>query len=431
VEPLRKIEGNQKQEGSAMGSEMATALPGATFDGGALFAHSSTRALDEARALLWAPAIDYPVGERVRVQRLVLPQVRRTHALIGARSAGAWGCLHGVNEQGVAMGTTPTRTRLGGEAAGLTGADLVRLTLERSSSASQAVETTADLITRHGQGSFPGCSPQDDHDHAFLIADAREAYLLAACGSHWAVQQVAAVRALNEVCHVRQDWDRLSPGLAGLAIRQGWWPEDGSKLDFDGALAVEDEARNAGYRWWGRATLQLELQRGAVDIALLRRLLADSSGARPDAGRTTSAIALIAQMGTKQADVPLAWCSFGPFGCGLYFPLPVVGEPPAAFRPSGADEGCELWRRMTRDWQGRPFTVEARTALADLQGRFDQMAGEFLADAAALKQRNDDHGLRRLAESFVQHNWERFEELSEGLLGKEAAWETACQMDSV
>ena len=86
---------------------------------------------------------------------------------------------------------------------------------------SQAVQTVADLIGRHGQGAYAGCPPEDDHDNAFLIADRQEAYLLAACGGHWAVQQVAAVRALNESCHLRQDWDRISPGLSSLAIERG------------------------------------------------------------------------------------------------------------------------------------------------------------------------------------------------------------------
>ena len=135
-----------------MGSEMATALPAATLDGSALFAHNSHRPADEGQGLLWVAGRDHAAGESVRVDRLTLPQVRRTNALIGARAAGAWGCWHGVNEHGLAMGATPTHTRLRGEAPGLTGADLVRLTLERASGASQAVQTVADLISRHGQG---------------------------------------------------------------------------------------------------------------------------------------------------------------------------------------------------------------------------------------------------------------------------------------
>ena len=413
-----------------MGIEMATALPGATLDGVALFAHRSHRPADEAQTLLWVAGRDYAAGESVRVSRLSLPQVRRTHALIGLRAAGAWGCWHGVNEHGLAMGATPTHSRLRGDAPGLAASDLVRLTLERASGASQAVQTAADLISRHGQGPYAGCPPEDDHDNAFLIADRQDAYLLAACGAHWAVQQVAAVRALNEACHLRQDWDRISPGLSSLAIERGWWPADGSKLDFAGALGRQDEADRRAYRWWGQATLLLEQYRGAVDHALLRRLLNETTPAEA-AGPVTTA-GLIAQVGPASESAPIAWCSLGPTESGLYFPLPVVAEPPQAFRIAGAEsDGCALWRRMTRDRKDRPLTAELRAALAELQGRFDQVAGEFAAEAAALKQRSDGEGLRRLAASFAQHNWERFEETWEGVLQKEAAWETACRMDAV
>jgi secernin len=423
-----------------MACEMATALPGTTSDGSTLFAHNSSRPVGEGQALLWVPGRDFAAGESVQVQHLRLPQVRRTHALIGIQPADAWGCVSGVNDQGVAMGATPTRTRLRGEAAGLTGADLVRLTLERSCDARQAVDAAADLIVRHGQGRYPGCPQEDDHDNAFLIADGREAYLLAACGSHWAVQQVAGVRALNEVCHLRKDWDRISPGLSGLAIRRGWWPEDGSKLDFAGALAESGDAAPFGYRWWGLATLLLEQHSGAVNAALMRRLLADPTPPRPrlggeeeeEEGPSSASAGLVVRVDAAADAVPTAWCSFGPAHCGLYFPLPVAAGPPPGFRRLGPDDaGCDLWRRATGEWLDRAPPTEARAALADLQARFDQRAGEFAPEAAALKRHSDCEGLRRLTESFTQSNWECFEDVWEGLLGKEAAWDTACRMDAL
>ncbi len=378
-----------------------------------------------AQALFWSAGRDHAAGESVRVGRLTLPQVRRTNTLIGGRAAGAWGCWHGVNEHGLAMGATPTHTRLRDDAAGLTGADLVRLTLERSSTARQGVDAAAGLITRHGQGPYPGCPADEDHDNAFLIADAREAYLLAACGGHWAVQQVGSVRALNEVCHLGKDWDRISPGLADLAIGRGWWASDGSKLDFAGALAADGGAGRLGYGWWGRATMLLEQHSGAVDHALMRRLLGEPAPTHPSSP-PTRAVGLAAQLGPDADGVPVAWCSFGPAVGGLYFPLPVVAEPPPTFRCDGSeDNGCPLWRLTAGEAPGAAI----RAVLAEVQAAFDQAAGEFAAEAAALRRRRDGEGLRRLAESFTQSNWERFEDAWEGLRGKEAAWETACRTD--
>src|SRR5438094_170150 len=83
------------------------------------------------------------------------------------------------------------------------------------------------LIGRHGQGS------PEAGDCNLLITDAREGYLLAAAGSHWAVQEMQSVRAVTGICHLRQDWDRVSRGLSDIVLDRGWWPEDGSKIDFE------------------------------------------------------------------------------------------------------------------------------------------------------------------------------------------------------
>src|SRR5208283_2387196 len=91
---------------------------------------------------------------------------------------------------------------------------------------------------RHGQGAFAGCPDEYCHDGAFLIADLREAFLIEASGRAWVCQEVRELRVASDVCTIRQDWDAISPGLAGQTIACGWWPEDGSKLDFAGVLGA-------------------------------------------------------------------------------------------------------------------------------------------------------------------------------------------------
>jgi hypothetical protein len=400
-----------------MGCDMATALPGATADGGALFGHGSTRPFGEGLALFRASARDYAPGEAVRAQHVAVPQARRTHGLLGVRPAGRWGLLFGVNEQGVAAGAAPTRGKLRLDAPGLTGTDLVRLALERAAGARQAVDAATDLATRHGQGAFPGCPSDDEHDSALLIADAQEAFLLTAYGRHWAVQQVGRVRAAGEVCCVRQDWDRIAPGLADVAIGRGWWPGDGSKLDFAGALAAPGPGDRAALRRWGVATVRLEEQSGAIDVGFLRRLLADL---REDEAAAPSACA-VAELHAGAG--PVLWCAFGPAGAGVYFPLAPEAEPPAAFLDDGDGRGCAAWRRLTAAAAAR------RAGLAELQAHFDQTAAEYAAEAAERRRLGDAAGLRRLAEAFMQHNAERLEAacppvrlVGRAAAGVEAVW---------
>jgi dipeptidase len=404
-----------------MGSDIVVALSRATRDGRTLFGHNCARPVGEGQALCRTPGRAYARGETVAATNLVVPQAARTHTVLACRPAGCWGYPHGVNEHGVALGTTPVHTKLLADGPGLTGPDLVRLGLERAASALQAVDVLTGLITRYGQGPYAGCAAEEDHDNAFLIADAREAFVLEACGPYWGLQRVGEVRAVTDVCRLRQDWDRIAPGLSGLAISKGWWPEDGSKLDFAGALAPADVDGAPALRRWGRATLLLEERNGQIDPPSLRRLLADHhEGDALVPSETTlcrhatvapgeaTAASLVAQLGPEGEPLPVAWWGFGPPCATVYFPLLAGGELPAAFQAEGARGGCAVWRWM-RQLRGPSEHLEAaRGELAGLQARFEQEAQDFQAEARLLREHGDGDALQRLATSFMQHNLEAF-----------------------
>jgi dipeptidase len=356
----------------------------------------------------------------VRLTNLTLPQARQTFAVLGVQAPGEWGLLGGVNERHVAVGHTTVATRLPAPRPGLTGGELVRLALERAGSARQAVDCLTDLVTRHGQG-------DGGADHAFLAADGREGYVVEAAGEHWAVQEVRAVRAVSETCLLRQDWDRISRGLADVAIGKDWWPSDGSKLDFAGVVAPD--ADRGALRRWGHATLVLEQYSGRLDAGGVRRLLCDHDGAAAppaafagerslcrypvDADGPATAASLIAEL--RGPDRPaLAWCAFGPPGLSVYFPVFLDGDLPPALRAAPSEQGCAPWRRLMRlasDRGGADQQAATREALAALQARFDHDAQEALAEAAGLKRLADVVGLRLLLGSFMQACVERFEEL--------------------
>jgi secernin len=397
-----------------------------------LFGHNSNRPRSEPQTLVRTPARSHTAGEKVRAPAAELPQQRQTCAVLAGRPAGLWGYQHGINEHGVSAGVSAVRTRLAAASPGLSGTDLVRLALERSTSARQAVDVLTDLIARHGQGSTgEGGRHHDEEgagDSSFLVADAREAFALEATGNHWALQVVGTVRAASDVCHLRQDWDRISRGLADLAIRRGWWPENGSKLDFAGALAREGGDNAASLRRWGRATLLLEQQSGQIDAAFVRRLLSDhgeSAAPRPDmtlcrhGAEDATAASLLAQLGPAAESVPVAWCAFGPPCASLYFPLFLEGDLPAAFEEDGTGAGCRVWRRasaLLAEAQRDPALLAAlHEGLAALQERFEMEAHDFASEALDLKRRGAAYELHRLAGAFMQHNLESWENVCETL----------------
>jgi secernin len=419
-----------------MGFDMVVALPGTTPDGQTLFGHNGSRPADEGQALHRQPARAHACGETLCFGPLTLAQVRQTHAVVGWQATGRWGYRHGVNEHRVVAGCNPIRARLQSDGPGLTGPDLVRLALERASNARQARDVILDLVSRYGQTATAGEEPNS----TFLVADVREAFVLETAGNHWAEQEVHAVRAVSDVCHLHQDWDRIARGLADLAIGRGWWPQDGSKLDFAQVAAPGDRQAPPALRRWGRATLLLEQSSGRVDRAFVRRLLADhfelpkarsaDAFTNPlaeqsicchgaDAAAPATAVSLIAELTPLMDQLPVAWCAFGPPCTSVYFPIPLAGELPPALQADGPDHGCAGWRSMSRllhecRLDARRWKL-VREELARLQMRFEDNCRDLMADAVQLRHAGRHVELERLAESFMQHNVECFDEVCDKL----------------
>jgi dipeptidase len=364
-------------------------------------------------------------GETLRVGPLQLPQVRQTCAVLGSQAPGSWGFAHGFNQHQVAVGHSCWRSRLAGLSPGLTGADLTRLGLERGKSARQALDVLIDLITRHGQAGG---------DHVFLVVDPWEAFALEAAGSAWVVHEIAEVRAAGDVSVVRQDWDRIAPGLAEHVIGQGWWPADGSKVDFVGSLADCPVGESSALRRWGRATVLLEQQSGRIDGTFVRRLLADhyeGTGFEAKAIRggvpvplcrhpsPRSNVATVSSMvveANPASDAQaVAWCALGPPCLSVYFPVFVEAELPGCFS-ADAPSQQRLRELLAKD---RTFWPTAQECLGQLQARFDQDVVDFVPEAAALTREGKTEERNRLAGLLMQSHGERFEDTVQALVAEQ------------
>ncbi|XP_008569191.1 PREDICTED: secernin-2 isoform X2 [Galeopterus variegatus] len=169
-------------------------VPPASAIPAVIFAKNSDRPRDEVQEVVFVPAGTHTPGSRLQCTYIEVEQVSETHAVILSRPSWLWGAEMGANEHGVCIGNEAVWTKEPvGEGEALLGMDLLRLALERSSSAREALRVITGLLERYGQGGSCREDPSPFCYHnTFLLADRAEAWVLETAGKLWAAQRIQA-----------------------------------------------------------------------------------------------------------------------------------------------------------------------------------------------------------------------------------------------
>ena len=247
-----------------------------TADGVTLFGKNSDREPNEAHHLLRAPASDYPKESLVKCTYIEIPQVEHTYSVLLAKPFWIWGAEMGANEHGLVIGNEAVFTKVPYQKeGGLIGMDLLRLALERASTARQAVGVITDLLAKHGQGGNCGFTSEMYYHNSFILADPTEAWVLETAGPHWAAKQVHGVYTISNGLTISNQWDLASSDLVDHAIRQGWC-KDREDFDFAGCYSDFLYTRFSGCRArCNRTTSLLEAQTGKINENILFSVLRD------------------------------------------------------------------------------------------------------------------------------------------------------------
>jgi len=237
-----------------MSCDTMVALPDATNTGTTVLGKNSDRPVFDCQPLVRYPAARHASGTMLQLEYRSIPQAPRTHATVGSSPYWCWGYEEGINEFGVAIGNEAIFTKTFSEAVaqskagqppekGLLGMDLLRLGLERGTTARKALDVITDLVERYGQwgSGVPGMDHETGgYDNSYIIADGKEAWILETVGTRFVARKVTSgVATISNQPSIRNRWDLASHDLVDYAVDRGWWPRE-QKNDFDFARAYID-----------------------------------------------------------------------------------------------------------------------------------------------------------------------------------------------
>lgn len=140
--------------------------------------------------------------------------------MVLSKAATVWGGESGANDQNVSIGITTWSCENNVSKDTLLSTDLVRLALERCSSATDAVDFIGLMIERY-------CSKDDHHlstKYGFLICDGSNAWLLNVVGQLWAAEQISdGFRQIPLELSVGTKIDKSSSNLQQIAQDLAVW----------------------------------------------------------------------------------------------------------------------------------------------------------------------------------------------------------------
>lgn len=293
-------------------------------NGMVIFGKNSDRPAGEGQSITRYPAQTYPEKSTLKCTYIEIPQADATHAVLLSQIDWMWGAEMGANECGVVIGNEAVWTKVPMESEDrLLGMDLVRLGLERGSTAAQTKDVITNLLEQHGQGG--PCAENDPsftYHNSFLIADYKEAWVLETAGRHWVAQKITkGARNISNGLTIRDEFDSCSKGLLCYAKEQKLWngqePFDFAECFSEGGVDESPFSRQVC------GTTLLGKHKGTLDrIAMMEILKDHNSGICMHGGFETTA-SMVSEL---QKDDSKHWMTGKSHPCQSEFILQNVGD---------------------------------------------------------------------------------------------------------
>nr|XP_033786630.1 secernin-1 [Geotrypetes seraphini]XP_033786631.1 secernin-1 [Geotrypetes seraphini]XP_033786632.1 secernin-1 [Geotrypetes seraphini] len=238
-----------------------------------VFGKNSARPRDEVQEVVYIPAANHEPSSKVECTYIMIDQVQKTQAVILSKPAWMWGAEMGANEHGVCIANEAILAREpASETEALLGMDLVRLGLERGTTAKEALDVIVSLLEEHGQGGnyYEDESVCHSFQSAFLLVDRGEAWLLETVGKFWAAEKLTeGVKCVCNQLSLTTRTDAEHPELRNFATSQGWWSES-EEFNFSKVFSQDEKPTDCC-----ASKDILEKQKGSITVEAMTKVLRD------------------------------------------------------------------------------------------------------------------------------------------------------------
>jgi dipeptidase len=213
--------------------------PELSASGNRIFAKNSDREPNEAQ-----PLASIPRGSRdsdiVQTSFIAVEHPRETYSVLLSKPFHLWGAEMGINEYKVAIGNEAVFTRIPSarKNTGLTGMDMIRLALECSRTAREALERICYYVEAYGQDACGGYLNKNFYyDNSFIIADPREGFVLETAGRFWVYKKLSGFYAISNRLTITNEYDGISAKAIEFA-QQKRWVKAGEDFSFADAFTA-------------------------------------------------------------------------------------------------------------------------------------------------------------------------------------------------
>jgi len=193
-------------------------------NGHSILAKNSDREPNEAQQIVRIPA-NKRTDKKVQTTFISVNCPEECFEVILSKPFQMWGAEMGTNEHGVAIGNEAvfTKIKLAKTNQGLTGMDMLRLALEQSRTALEAVNVIKYLLANYGQDACGGYQDKGMfYSNSFLIADPTDAYILETAGHFWVQKRVDSYASISNILTIGTDFDEIHPGAMEFAYQKKW-----------------------------------------------------------------------------------------------------------------------------------------------------------------------------------------------------------------